>query len=103
MKSKQPVSFKNILSLMVDFKILGLFRNKGWFIPESLSWEQGYSKKWEIWKKWHKDAAQSTGIQKNMETFEVTVGNSSHLKSYYEHHLPFYKAIRLCGIGMKSE
>lgn len=34
------------------------------FIPEALSWEQEGSRKWKIWEKWHKDAAQSTGIQK---------------------------------------
>jgi hypothetical protein len=73
------------------------------FIPEALSWEQGGSRKWKIWKKWHKDAAQSTGIQKNMETFEVTVENSSHLKSYYEKHLPFYREMDQYRIGMKSE
>jgi hypothetical protein len=73
------------------------------FIPEALSWEQGSSRKWKIWEKWHKDAAQSTGIQKNMETFEVTVENSSHLQSYYENHLPFYKEMHQYRIGLKSE
>lgn len=63
------------------------------FMPQALTWEQGHSNKWDIWEKWHKDAAQSTGIQKNMETFDVTVENSYHLKAYYEDHLPFYKEI----------
>jgi hypothetical protein len=63
------------------------------FIPESLSWRPDNPKKWKIWEKWHKDAAQSTGIQKNMESFDVTVKNSLHLKSYYKHHLPFYLAM----------
>jgi hypothetical protein len=64
------------------------------FMPEALSWEPENPKKWKIWEKWHKDAAQSTGIQKNMETFDVTVENSSQLKSYYDFHLPFYESMR---------
>jgi len=63
------------------------------FIPESLMWEAGHQEKWEIWKDWHKDAAVSTGIVKNMETFEVTVENSDHLKSYYDDQLPYYQSM----------
>lgn len=46
---------------------------------------------WNIWKDWHTAAAQSTGIQKNMETFDVTVGNSDHLKAFYDHQMPYYE------------
>jgi hypothetical protein len=46
---------------------------------------------WEIWKDWHQDAARSTGIEKNLETFETTVENSDHLKRFYENQLPFYR------------
>lgn len=60
------------------------------FLPESLHWEPGASKKWKIWGRWHEDAARSTGIEKNLETFEVTVENDVHLKSYYDYHFPFY-------------
>ena len=42
------------------------------FLPESLSWESEHQEEWDIWKDWHTNAAQSTGIQKNMETFDVT-------------------------------
>ena len=61
------------------------------FIPESMTWDSGQKNEWEIWKDWHKDAARSTGIQKNMETFETTVENSDHLKRFYEDQLPFYR------------
>jgi len=60
------------------------------FLPEAMTWEAEHKEEWEIWKDWHKDAAQSTGIVKNMETFEVTVENSAHLRSYHEQLLPFY-------------
>jgi len=61
------------------------------FIAEALHWESGHKEEWDIWKKWHTDAAKSCGIQKNMETFEVTIDNSEHLKSYYDYHLPHYQ------------
>lgn len=63
------------------------------FIPESLTWEPDHKPEWEIWKTWHEDAARTTGIQKNVEIFEVTVDNSDHLKSYYDHHIPFYESL----------
>jgi len=63
------------------------------FIPESLMWEAGHQDKWDIWKDWHKDAAVSTGIVKNMEQFEVTIENSDHLRSYYDDQLPYYQAM----------
>jgi hypothetical protein len=61
------------------------------FIPESLTWDPGQKAEWEIWKDWHKDAAESTGIQKNMKTFAVTVENSGHLRGMYENQLPYYQ------------
>jgi len=61
------------------------------FIPESLHWETGGSRKWKIWENWHRDAEQSTGIVKNLETFSVTIENSKLLKAYYDHHLPYYR------------
>ncbi|KPJ76192.1 MAG: hypothetical protein AMJ54_12575 [Deltaproteobacteria bacterium SG8_13] len=69
------------------------------FMPSSLQWQPQLPAKWKIWQKWHADAAGSTGIRKNVETFAVTPDNSAHLKSYYEHHLPFYRAMHRCRIG----
>jgi hypothetical protein len=61
------------------------------FLPESLSWEPEHQEEWDIWKDWHADAAQSTGIRKNMETFDVTVDNSDHLKAFYDQQRPYYE------------
>lgn len=61
------------------------------FMPDSLTWSPQGSKKWKIWEKWHRDAARSSGIVKNLETFEETVDNNAHLRGYYDHHLPFYE------------
>ena len=63
------------------------------FIPEAMTWESEQKQEWEIWKDWHQDAAKSTGIVKNMETFAVTVENSDHLKAYYEDQRPYYRAL----------
>jgi hypothetical protein len=63
------------------------------FIPRSLTWDSGHQEEWDIWKDWHKDAAQSSGIRKNMETFAVTVESSAHLKRLYDAQLPFYQAM----------
>ncbi len=63
------------------------------FIPEAMQWDAGEQEKWEIWKDWHKDAARSTGIRKNMETFAVTVENSDHLRRFYDDQLPYYRTM----------
>ena len=63
------------------------------FIEEAMTWEEGHQKKWDIWKEWHTDAAESTGIQKDMEVFEVDTQNSDHLKRLYDHQFPFYEAL----------
>lgn len=69
------------------------------FIPESLYWEPGGYSKWKIWKNWHRDAEQSTGIVKNLETFELTIDNSQRLRKYYDHHLPYYRDLHRHRIG----
>lgn len=61
------------------------------FIPESMQWDSGHKDEWAIWKDWHQDAAQSTGIKKRIKTFAVTVDNSDHLKRYYDNQLPYYE------------
>jgi hypothetical protein len=63
------------------------------FIPESMTWESGQQKEWDIWEDWHKDAAKTTAIQKNVETFDVTVDNNAHLKNFYDHQMPYYEAL----------
>lgn len=60
------------------------------FIEEAMRWEASLPEEWKIWESWHKDAARTTSIQKNIETFEHTVENHPKLKSYYEYHQPVY-------------
>lgn len=61
------------------------------FLPHSLTWSPQSPEKWKMWEKWHTDAAQSTGIVKNLEVFEHTIENNARLRSYYKYHLPFYR------------
>jgi len=68
------------------------------FLPEAMSWKAEHKEEWDIWKDWHKDAAESSGIVKNMEQFEVTVENSDHLRGYYDRLLPFYQRMYSCRI-----
>lgn len=63
------------------------------FIPEALQWSPKKEDKWKIWEKWHEDAAQSTGIQKNVEHFDVTIHDDDQLRRYYDHHYPFYEKL----------
>lgn len=63
------------------------------FIEESMSWEPGQVPEWDSWKEWHVDAAESSGIQKNMETFDFGLDDRPHLRDHYEYHLPFYEKL----------
>lgn len=63
------------------------------FIQESLYWEPEHKEAWDIWKEWHIDAAKSSGIQKNMEKFEITVHDHAGLRAFYDYHFPFYDAM----------
>lgn len=68
------------------------------FIAEALTWESEHKPEWNIWKDWHADAALSTSIQRNVETFDVTIENSDLLSSYYDNQLPYYQTMKTAGI-----
>ena len=64
------------------------------FIPEAMHWEAGrHIKDWDSWKEGHVDATESSGIQKNMETFDFGLDDKPKLRDYYEYHLPFYQKL----------
>ena len=63
------------------------------FMPESLSWEARPPEEMKDWDEWHKDLFSSTGIQKDMEKFDMSLDDVPKLRSYYEYHLPFYEAL----------
>ena len=51
-----------------------------------------------LWKDWHADAAQSTGIQKNVETFRVTIDNNDRLRAFYDDQAPYYQVMRAASV-----
>ena len=63
------------------------------FMKEALSWSVRNVSEWDSWKEWHVDAAESSGIQKNMETFDFGLDDKPNLRDYYEYHLPFYEKL----------
>lgn len=58
--------------------------------PESLRWERSSPPEWHAWEKWHTEAAASKTIHNKSSRYEQDVTNHPQLRSYYEHHLPYY-------------
>jgi hypothetical protein len=63
------------------------------FLPEALAWTAGERPEWQRTRKWHVDAGDSTGFQDRRNAYPVTVDNDTTLKSFYDHHLPFYERL----------
>ncbi|MCO5995521.1 sulfotransferase [Actinoallomurus rhizosphaericola] len=63
------------------------------FLPESLAWEAGERPEWRRTREWHVDASHSTGFTNHRNAYPVTVDNDTTLKSFYDHHLPFYERL----------
>ncbi len=63
------------------------------FIPGSLSWGTRPPEEMKDWDEWHKDLFATTGIQKNMEKFDMAIDDVPRLRSYYDHHKPFYEEL----------
>jgi hypothetical protein len=61
------------------------------FLPDSRSGEPEEQEELEIWKDGHVDAARSTGIRKNLRTYDTTVDNSDHLKAFYDRQMPYFE------------
>jgi hypothetical protein len=63
------------------------------FLPQALHWQANHHAAWDIWKQWHVDVAQSTAFVPRANVYATTVDNSTHLRTYYDYHLPFYQAL----------
>ncbi|GLW99600.1 hypothetical protein [Microtetraspora sp. NBRC 16547] len=63
------------------------------FLPHSLSWSPGERPEWERYRAWHVDAIRSAGFISRSNDYTVTVDNNALLKSYYDHHYPFYELL----------
>ena len=62
-------------------------------VQEAMEWESGSRKEWAIWEKWHRECAESTGIQPKEQKYTVTVENNETLEKYYEFHRPAYEKL----------
>ncbi|WP_433214097.1 hypothetical protein [Microtetraspora malaysiensis] len=63
------------------------------FLPHSLRWSPGERPEWQRYRAWHVDAIHSTGFSGHRNDYAVTVDNNALLKSYYDHHYPFYELL----------
>jgi hypothetical protein len=73
------------------------------YLPESLRWDRSSPPEWHAWQKWHTDAAASETITSKSNRYERTVTNDPRLRSYYEHHLPFYRELHRYRISLTVE
>ncbi len=63
------------------------------FLPAALNWAPTDQPEWRRHRKWHTDTIRSTGFFRSEKTYPATVDNSAVLKSFYDHHYPFYERI----------
>lgn len=60
------------------------------FRPEALHWAPQDRPEWQRTRRWHLDTIESSGLVAAEKTYAVTIDNDDRLRSYYDHHKPFY-------------
>jgi hypothetical protein len=60
------------------------------YLPHALRWAPGERQEWQENRRWHVDAIASSGFRLPAKQYAVTVDNDDRLRSFYEHHRPFY-------------
>jgi len=63
------------------------------FLPHALTWRPQDRPEWQRHRSWHLDAIASTGFSGREKTYPATVDNNAALRSFYDHHYPFYQRI----------
>jgi Sulfotransferase domain len=61
--------------------------------PGALHWEPGDRPEWQRHRGWHLDAISSSGFTAGANRYRDTPDNHPQLRSFYEHHYPFYQRI----------
>ncbi|MFF3445282.1 phenylalanine 4-monooxygenase [Streptosporangium sp. NPDC002721] len=64
------------------------------FLEGALTWTPGDRAEWARTRRWHQDAAWSSGFAPTAKDHPVTIATDPRLAAYYRHHLPYYEAIR---------
>lgn len=60
---------------------------------EALHWRPGDRPEFVRHRAWHMDAIRSKGFQATGQEYSDTVENNPLLRSFYDHHLPFYERL----------
>lgn len=60
------------------------------FVPEALQWQPEDRPEFQLTRKWHLDAIASSGFKAPEKQYAATVETDARLRSYLEHHRPFY-------------
>jgi Sulfotransferase domain len=63
------------------------------FLASALHWDPGERPEWQRHRAWHLDAIRSSGFASADNAYPVTVDNHPVLRSFYDHHYPFYQRI----------
>jgi Sulfotransferase domain len=63
------------------------------FMPAALRWTPGDRPEWQRHRRWHLDAISSSGFTGHRNAYQATVDNHPVLRSFYDHHYPFYERI----------
>lgn len=63
------------------------------YLPEALRWDAGDRPEWRRHRAWHLDAIGSEGFHDRRNAYPDTVDNNPVLRSFYDHHLPFYERL----------
>jgi hypothetical protein len=63
------------------------------FLPHALRWPPGDRPEWQRHRDWHLDVIRSSGLARTENDYPVTVDNHPRLRSFYNHHYPFYQRL----------
>jgi Sulfotransferase domain len=63
------------------------------FLPHALTWNPGDRHEWQRHRQWHLDAGQSRGFHDRRNDYAATIDNNDLLRSFYDHHSPFYERL----------
>lgn len=63
------------------------------YLPEALQWRPEDRAEFRLTRKWHLDTIASSGFRAPQKDYARTVDNDERLRSYLEHHRPFYERL----------
>ncbi|WP_327003775.1 hypothetical protein OHA72_53390 [Dactylosporangium sp. NBC_01737] len=63
------------------------------FRDDILHWQPGERSEWRQSARWHTDVSTSSTVQRQERAYDRTIETDPLLRSFYEHHLPFYERL----------